>query len=499
MILPKLTFEEFQALPEAAKAEIKSMLAEVAPIWVPQPGPQTEALESKANILLYGGAAGGGKTHLLLGLCLTQHTRSIIFRNEVSQSSGLLEDCAAILGTQDGYSSQPPRWRLPGKRLMELGGLKNLGDETRYQGRAHDLVAFDELTQIRRAQFLYLLAWNRSTKPGQRCRVVCTANPPTGHDDEDSIWIIEFWAPWLDPRHPNPAKPGELRWFIIDGDRSIEVPEGTPESLSRTFIPSRYTDNAFLPASYRATLAGLPEPLRSQMMYGDFQACLADNPWQIIPTQWVDDAIKRWSPKTNPGQMVSMGVDPARGGADNTCICCRHAENWISPLSLYPGTDTPDSFRVGGIIANLLRDSAPIHLDVIGIGAAVYDSTKDTFQVEPINVANKTTERDKSNQLAFANVRALLWWRLREALDPSNNPTLALPPDDQLRAEIISPQWSYSGGTVKVESKDDIRKRLGRSTDRADALCLALIDTVPRAAVPSWAWQSQRRGGWMGG
>ena len=159
-------------------------------------------------------------------------------------------------------------------------------------------------------QFRYVLTWNRpgaGAKPDQRCRVVCATNPPQTSEGD---WIISFWGPWLDPEHPNPALPGELRWYISDEDGKDEAVEnGDPipdpnqpgkfiYPRSRTFIPSSVDDNPFLTSTaYKATLQALPEPLRSQMLMGDFTTGREDDAWQVIPTHWVEEAQERWTPQ----------------------------------------------------------------------------------------------------------------------------------------------------------------------------------------------------------
>lgn len=85
------------------KAELDKLLSDV-PAWVPQPGPQSVAYYSEADILFYGGAAGGGKSSLLLGSALTSHQRSIVFRREAVQLTGLEEDMTRILGSRTGYN-----------------------------------------------------------------------------------------------------------------------------------------------------------------------------------------------------------------------------------------------------------------------------------------------------------------------------------------------------------------------------------------------------------
>jgi len=309
---------------------------------------------------------------LLLGLALTQHKRSIVFRREATQTVGLVDRLAEILGTRDGLNSQQLIWRLH-DRQIEFGSCKDPGDETRWQGRAHDGCFFDEICNFLEHQFRFLCTWLRTTIQGQRCRIVCTGNPPV---NEDGRWVISYWGPWLDPKHPHPAEPGELRWYTTIDGKDVEVPNGNAirvkgvmvKPMSRTFIPSKVQDNPFLMGTnYEAVLQALPEPLRSQMLEGNFQAGIRDSEWQVIPTAWVDEAQARWKEDGKKGAMDSVGVDPARGGSDRFVISTRYGV-WYSPLICYPGIKTPDGATGAGLVITALKDGAPIHVDVIGIG-----------------------------------------------------------------------------------------------------------------------------------
>jgi hypothetical protein len=255
--------------------------------------------------------------------------------------------------------------------------------------------------------------------------------------------------------------------------------------MSRTFIPSRVSDNPYLMGTgYMATLQSLPEPLRSQMLYGDFQAGVQDDPWQVIPTAWVEAAMARWKPLLPKPTMDSVGVDVARGGRDNTVIARRHGM-WFDEALAYPGTQTPDGPTVAGLVIAAGRDGAPIHLDVIGVGSSPYDFLNNAHQyVLGVNVSEKALGTDKSGRLRFFNQRSELWWKFREALDPANNTGIALPPDNRLRADLCAPTWELSGATVKVESRDEIEKRIGRSPDWASAFVLALMDTPRVQDIP---------------
>ncbi|MFU1980148.1 terminase [Bordetella hinzii] len=499
----------------AELAEVDALLA-TAPPWLPLPGPQTAAYNSDADIIGYGGAAGGGKTDLIAGLTLTKHERALIVRREKAQTEGFVQRMTEIMGGTDGYNSQKGFWRLPGGRLCELAGLDNPGDERRWQGRPHDLKAFDEVTEQREQQVRFVMGWNRTNKPGQRSRVLMTFNPPT---TSEGRWVIDFFGPWLDKKHPlYPTAPGALRWvamlpdgnggsrdtwfdsdgnplssapFVLVGGRveyDFDPEDYNPEDIiqpkSRTFIPARVTDNPYyVDSGYLVTLQSLPEPLRSQMLYGDFNAGIEDDPWQVIPTAWVEAAQARWKRPDRLAPMDSLGVDVARGGRDNTILARRHAMWFDVPLT-YPGKDTPDGPTVAGLAIAALRDHAVIHLDVIGVGASPYDFLAQAKQqVVGVNVAEAARGTDKSGRLRFFNLRSELWWRMREALDPTNNTGIALPPDPRLLADLTAPTWSLSGATLKVASREDIIEKIGRSPDFGSAYVLALMDTPKRAAV----------------
>ncbi len=496
-------------LTEPEKAEVDKILATELPIWTPLEGPQREAYDSKADILFFGGAAGGSKTDLLIGLSLTKHNRSIIFRREGTQLLGITDRMAEILRTREGFNSQTHVWRIQNSnKQVEFGSCPNSGDESRYQGRPHDLVCFDELSNILESQFRFLCGWNRTTVKGQRCRIVCAGNPPTSSEGE---WIIEFWGPWLDPQHPYPAKSGELRWYAMIDGKETPVDSGETFShagklikpLSRTFIPSRIIDNPFLmETDYEATLQALPEPLRSQMLDGSFTAGKEDNIFQTIPTGWIDAAMARWKPEGKTGQMDSVGVDVARGGLDKTVIATRYGK-WYSHLMRYPGAETPDGAITAGLILSAAKDYAPIHVDVIGVGASVFDHLRDNdVHVVGINGAESsdTGILDRSGKLRFRNKRAQLYWKLREMLEPRYGDDIALPPDSKLKADLCAPRWKLSTSGILIESKDEIVKRLGRSPDDADAVVYCSVATGKRTNRTGKNWRDKvKQGSWRVG
>lgn len=501
------------------KAELDRLLATDPAKWRPLPGPQTTAYESKADIVGYGGAAGGGKTDLACGKAITRHRKCMILRRVGTELTGIMDRLEEILGSRDGYNGKDNIWRLP-KLQIELGAVPNAGDEKKYQGRPHDLLVFDEATNFLAQQVRFLLGWLRTTIPGQHCQALLTFNPPTSSEGR---WVVDFFAPWLDKKFPNPAQYGELRYAaslpaddINPNGRDLWVDDGRPfvlvngepcydfnpkdyspveiiTPLTRTFIPSRITDNPYLLGTgYMSQLQSLPEPLRSQMLMGDFTAGIEDDAMQVIPTAWVEAAQARWTRPNKLEPMDSLGVDVARGGRDQTILARRHGM-WFDVPLVHPGAQTPDGPKVAGLAIAARRDDAVIHIDVIGVGSSPYDFLNDAGQqVVGVNVSEAATSTDKSGRLRFKNLRSQLWWQMREALDPDNNTGIALPPDPRLLADLCAPTWKLTGSTIYVASREEIIDRIGRSPDYGSAYILALIDTPKLRTIRAMGAQTRR-------
>lgn len=474
-------------LSDTERAEIDDLLYDETPIWVPLPGPQTLAYESDADILYYGGSAGGGKTDLLLGLALNEHKHSIIYRRQTTQLVGiqmrLLEE---ILCSRKGWNGQTDILSLRDRKI-EFGSCNNTGDELKYQGRPHDFCGFDEVSHFLESQFRFLIGWLRTTIIGQRTRIVCAGNPPI---TPEGRWVVPYWGPWLDEKHPNPALPGELRWFTTIEGRDEEVPDGKPIEIngrvvvpmSRTFIPSNVQDNPFLlKTGYESTLQALPEPLRSQMLLGDFKAGMEDSAWQLIPTDWVDAAMNRWTDEGRKGPMDAAGVDVARGGRDKTVVSTRYGI-WYDRIKALPGAQTPNGAAAAGFVVSCIRDKAVVHVDALGVGGETIGHLE-TNGIQVDAVVGYDTDSclgryDKATgRLRFRNRRALIHWRFRESLDPVTGDKIALPPDPELKADLCAPLWKLTAGGILVEEKDEIKKRIGRSPDKGDAVIYASICT----------------------
>jgi hypothetical protein len=464
-------------------------------LWSPHPDniPQQNAFDSDADELFYGGQAGGGKTDLLLGFAFRKHRKSLILRREQTQLTELIDRSLEIAGTalDKCYNATSKRWRgLPGGRSIEFSGCEQEKDKNKFKGRPHDLKGFDELPDFLKSQYTFICAWNRTAIPGQRCQRVSTGNPPTNADGE---WIIEYWGPWLDEGSDVKANPGELLYYFTldghnyqfaDGPEPFDHKGETITPISRTFIPASIADNPYLKRTgYLSTLQSLPEPLRSQLLYGNFKVGREDEPWQLFPTAWIKAAQQRWREysggRPSIGSLESVGIDPTRGGTDNTAMCDKYHTKegpWFSPVDLTQGEDTNDGPKLAALAfkRSLGARGVRYNIDVIGIGSSAYDQMKILgLDVIPITANKATKQTDSTRKLTFMNVRALYHWKLREALDPANKTGIMLPDDKELFKDLAAIKWTVMKGGIKVEDKDEIRNRIGRSPDRAEAVMLA--------------------------
>lgn len=492
-------------LPDADRNAViaDAMAATKGMKWVPNPGPQDSAYFCEADELFYGGQAGGGKSALGVGLAVNNHERSLVLRRFRTDAKKLAE--AELLGKifggkRDGWNGGDLFYR-DGKKLIEFGGCEQESDKQRYKGDPHDLIVFDEVTDFLESQYLFITTWNRSSTPGQRCRVVCTGNPPTS---ATGLWVIKRWGAWLDPQHPRPAIPGELRWYVRDeNDLDIEVDGRGPHFIdgreqyatSRTFIPAGLNDNPDLAAdgNYARVLDRLPKELRDAYRDGKFSASLKDDPWQVIPTAWVQAAQKRWTEYAPQGiPMCAIAADVAQGGVDDNVISIRY-DGWFAPLEVIPGAQTPLGKDVAGILVARRKDNATVIIDCGGgYGGSSYKTLKENhIDVVAYKGSEGTDARTADRLLQFKNTRSASHWKLREALDPDQpgGSHIMLPPDTELLSDLTAPKYEVVGNKIVVESKDDIKARIGRSPGRGDAVIMC------------W-WQGARmntmNGGWSG-
>lgn len=267
----------------------------------PQPGPQEVFVKTKADIAIYGGQAGGGKTWALLFQATEylghQKFGGVIFRRtspEIRNQGGLWDESLEIYPAFGGTPRHTMDWHFEHDIKIGFRHLQYETDKLAWQGAQIAFLGFDELTHFTESQFFYLLSRNRSTC-GVPPFVRATTNPVSA-DDPVGGWVNRLVAWWIDPSTglAIPERSGVIRWFIrrqgefiwADSKRELierygradledddERQTARPKSL--TFIPARLSDNPALLAKnggYRANLDALPEVERQRLAEGNWNA-----------------------------------------------------------------------------------------------------------------------------------------------------------------------------------------------------------------------------------
>jgi hypothetical protein len=208
----------------------------------------------------------------------------------------------------------------------------------------------------------------------------------------------------------------------------------------------------------------------------------------VIPLSWVEKANARWQDWKEigkPGRIIRLGADISDGGADKTVIAIVYEGRKVDDLRYSSKEDTMQAVgRIAGVLNGAKhRQEGPNEVfatvDSIGIGAGVVTRLREQgHKIVSFNAAERTDNLDRSGELGFVNKRSAAWWNLRELLDPANGEEIALPDDISLTGDLTAPHWRVmSGGKIQIESKDDIYKRLKRSTDAGDSVMMAMWDS----------------------
>lgn len=255
----------------------------------PQAGPQTMFMASSADIVIYGGAAGGGKTYALLLEALRHKDvkgfGAVIFRKNFTQitAEGGLWDASTKIFSQvpDAHQRKTPKlhWKFDAGAKLTFAHLDREEDLLAWQGTEIAYLAFDELTHFTKHQFLYMLSRNRSTC-GVKPYVRATCNP-----DSDS-WVADFISWWIDQDtgYPIRERSGVVRYMCVLNDVIYwgDSPEDLAEKYdipptdckSVTFIASRLEDNKILMTSdpsYLSNLKAMTEVDMERLLYGNWK------------------------------------------------------------------------------------------------------------------------------------------------------------------------------------------------------------------------------------
>lgn len=308
---------------------------------MPQQGPQTAFLQTEADICIYGGAAGGGKSHAILMEPLRHYDnpkfKAVIFRRTnpmIAMPGGLWDEAAKMYGAFNTRPVESPRYRhtFPSGMTVTFSHMQLERDKLNWQGSQFSLVCFDELTHFTESQFFYMISRLRSDAgvPGY---VRASTNP-----DADS-WVREFIGWWIDDEgFPDPEKAGKTRYMcrlqddIVWADSREELIEehGAPENgiKSVTFIPATVQDNKALlnnDPAYLSNLQILPRMERERLLRGNWDIRqggeILEGAWFEVVNTWPAEAkmVRFWDlAGTDPDKPKSRRKRNSSGDPDYT-------------------------------------------------------------------------------------------------------------------------------------------------------------------------------------
>ena len=244
-----ITEDILDKVPQALKDEVNSNV-----IFKPNAGPQTDFLAAPERDVLYGGAAGGGKSYAMLidplRFAHRSAHRALILRRSMPELRELIDKSRelyprAFPGCK--YKEVEKLWSFPSGAKVEFGFLERDADVYRYQGQAYSWIGFDEITHLpTEFGWNYLASRLRTTDPEIETYMRCTANP----GGVGATWVKKRY---IDPHPPNETFTG-------------------PDNLSRKFIPARLQDNPYLAydGRYEEMLKALPPTQRKQLLEGNW-------------------------------------------------------------------------------------------------------------------------------------------------------------------------------------------------------------------------------------
>lgn len=248
-----LTESETKKLPDQIQQHLDTTGSHVA--FMPNEGPQTDFLAASEKDVLYGGAAGGGKSFAMLidplRYCHFPEHRALILRRSMPELRELIDKSRelypkAFKGAK--FKEVEKLWQFPSGAKIEFGFLERDADVYRYQGQAYSWIGFDEITHLpTEFGWNYLASRLRTTNPELPTYLRCTANP----GGVGAHWVKKRY---IEPHEENKTFKGS-------------------DGLTRKFIPARLQDNPFLAedGEYERMLLSLPAVQRKQLLEGNWE------------------------------------------------------------------------------------------------------------------------------------------------------------------------------------------------------------------------------------
>jgi hypothetical protein len=207
----------------------------------------------------------------------------------------------------------------------------------------------------------------------------------------------------------------------------------------------------------------------------------------LLPLAWIEAAQERWKVLKATGTMPEpdlLSLDVAGGTGRDAGVIAACAG--LTVVDLWQ-SNTADTMEQTGRMYQGSRRGCRLVVDADGVGAGVVHRLRElgVRDLTAYQGGESAPGTDESGELSFANLRAWSWWHVRDLLDPAHGYEPALPPDDQLVEDLLSARYkNTSTGAVQLEPKETIRKRLGRSPDRGDAVVMAWSQYAGNAYAP---------------
>jgi hypothetical protein len=391
-----------------------------------------------------------------------------------------------------------PEWKI-GKELVGYGRKPSDYDETGFQGIhcRYPLIIIDEAAGI--PEQLWTAVDALATN--ENARVLAIGNP----DDQNSQframclpgsgWHIVRLDGLSSPNFtevevraasklPSPNPTGDLYSYMVDNKIPFAT-EKIPFDLQQLLLSPRWVAERMVRWNVYKDSDGAwqTSSLWESRVRGRFPSGSATD--GVIPLSWVEAAVDRWNEWEASGIPVSelvgyhvFSCDVARFGEDETAVSERVGMTVLNVERVGQQDTMTTANRLDVRLKRHSQSTAIV--DVIGVGGGVVDRLREMgHDVIAFNSAASTDMRTTDDEFGFPNVRSAAWWNLRELLDPSNpSTTIALPDDENLIADLISPKWRVAAGAkIVVEPKDETKKRIRRSPDTGDSVVMSFWHT----------------------
>jgi hypothetical protein len=290
--------------------------------------------------------------------------------------------------------------------------------------------------------------------------------------------------------------PGQVDWVWIDNHvRSWCKPVIDEESINETDGDFFWEGTWYKPNDlFRVKVLGLAPRVSTDV---------------LVPKDWIRAANERWE-KFNRQQLqlptvkfLRLGVDVSGMGNDTNCFCPRYGD-YVEPFEIVESFGEAKHMQIAGITVNRLKKASDsfhgingkAFIDTIGEGGGVFSRVEEVKTPQDIwqafsvkfssapNDKNGNPIQDKTGQYTFLNKRALLYWKVRDWLNPEFNSKAMLPPNEKLEKALSSTMWRFrSDGSIQLEAKEKVKKKLGWSPDEADALALTFEDEPDKLII----------------